>query len=329
MAVGTIAISIAAPCQALPDDNGTPPSVFALRVATDEGESYGTAVLIRRDVHRTGATLYLLTSSRLFRSRDSERPRPAKAVRLELDPAQSLDIKPDDVVFTGSGVVDVAVLHVTTADVEFLRPAPVVYAPPSVGAVFLVSSPDGDGAVQTIPQHVRFASTLLVIGDRALSGLTGCIGAPAISPDGVFGIVRECEPNRPPVISLLRIAQSFLERYVPRATTSALPTPQFSLVERPITSPLVFAGCSTTKIGEVDVPLQLAPHEFVTDATATLVNPREVRLTHITVLKLEDRTIRLQFTLGSFPAPPAPPTDCPQGQALITLHLRLAVTPSP
>jgi hypothetical protein len=246
-----------------------------------------------------------------------------------LDPAQSLDIKPDDVVFTGSGVVDVAVLHVTTADVEFLRPALVVYAPPSVGAVFLVSSPDGDGAVQTIAQHVRFASTLLVIGDRALSGLTGCIGAPAISPDGVFGIVRECEPNRPPVISLLRIAQSFLERYVPRATTSALPTPQFSLVERPITSPLVFAGCSTTKIGEVDVPLQLAPHEFVTDATATLVNPREVRLTGITVLKLEDRSVHLQFTLSSFPAPPAPPTDCPQGQALITLHLRLAVTPSP
>lgn len=63
------------------------------------------------------------------------------------------------------------------------------------------------------------------------------------------------------------------------------------------------------------------------DATAFFVNPHEVRITDITVLKLEDRSIRLQFTIGSRPTPPVPPTDCPKGQPLITLLLHLAVTP--
>jgi hypothetical protein len=121
------------------------------------------------------------------------------------------------------------------------------------------------------------------------------------------------------------MAQSFLERYVPRQTTQVLLARQFGLAERQITSPLLLVGCDFTNIREIDVPLQLGPREFVTDAT--LVNPREV--TDITVVKLEDRSVRLRFSLGSFPGPPASPTDCPQGQALVTLHLRLAVTPMP
>jgi hypothetical protein len=47
------------------------------------------------------------------------------------------------------------------------------------------------------------------------------------------------------------------------------------------------------------------------------------------VLKLEDRSVRLQFTLGGEPTPPAPANNCLRGQALITLRLRLAVTPNP
>jgi hypothetical protein len=70
----------------------------------------------------------------------------------------------------------------------------------------------------------------------------------------------------------------------------------------------------------------------VTDVTAAVINPAEVFLADVNVLSLADRLVRLRFTLGSDPAPPAPPpalpANCPQGQALITLHMRLAMVPT-
>jgi hypothetical protein len=317
------------PHQAFAGDEKTAPSVFPVRVVSDAGEVHGTAVLIRLEERANDATLYFLTSSRLFRAADGERQLPAKAVQLRLGEQRTLDVKREDVLVAGAGFVDVAILRAITATTKFFVAKPVIYDPPSVGAVFLVSSPGESGGIRSVAEHVRFESHLLVVGDRDASAVGGCLGAPAISPEGVFGIVRECEPNRSPVISLLAMAQSFIEQYVPRQTTSAAPTPQFSLVERQVAGPLVLVGCSATKTAELNVPLDLGPREFVTDASATLVNPREVRLTDITVLKLEDRSVRLRFTLGGMPASPAPSTDCPQGQALISLHVHLAVTPTP
>jgi hypothetical protein len=234
------------------------------------------------------------------------------------------------VLVAGGGLMDLAILRVTTTRAGLLLPKPVVYEPPSAGAVFLLSGVGETGVVKTVAEHVRFESTLLVVGDRDASGVSGCLGAPAISPEGVFGIVHECEPNRPPVITLVSMARPFLGRLLPHQhTTAGTPVPQFGLVERHVAGPPLLVGCNATKTGEVDVPFDLDPRELVTDATATVLNPHEVKLTDITVLKLEDRSVRLRFTLGGAPAPPGPPTDCPQGQALISLVLRLAVTPTP
>jgi hypothetical protein len=57
---------------------------------------------------------------------------------------------------------------------------------------------------------------LLLVGDRAAAELVTWIGAPAIAPGDVIGTVRECETGRPPVISLLSPARSFIERHLPR-----------------------------------------------------------------------------------------------------------------
>jgi hypothetical protein len=318
---------ILAPGRGLTNEAVPSASVVSLRIVTEAGETHGTAVLIGREDRSVDATLHFLTSARLFRGPDGERERPAKTVQLRVDAKRTVDVKREDVFLAGVGFVDLAVLRVTAVKDTTLRPTPVSYDPPIAGAVFIVSGMDDSGTVVSIAEHARFQSTLLLVGDRDASGVKNCVGAPALSPQGVFGVVRECEPNRPPVISLLSMAQPFLERHLPRQTTSTAARSQFDLVERQVTRTLPLIACNAT--GEVDVPVQLAHHELLTDATATLVNPHEVHLTDLTVLKLEDRSVRLRFTLGGEPTPPAPPTDCLRGQALVTLRLRLAVAPNP
>ena len=67
------------------------------------------------------------------------------------------------------------------------------------------------------------ARFLFAIGDRDLSALWGCVGAPAISQERVFGIVSQCSANRSPVISFLSMARGFIERNVPRPITDPRP----------------------------------------------------------------------------------------------------------
>jgi len=57
-----------------------------------------------------------------------------------------------------------------------------------------------------------------VVGDRDASGLAGCVGAPAVSDEGIYGVVGECDPNRAPVITLLSAAYSLITRQVPGLT---------------------------------------------------------------------------------------------------------------
>ena len=65
------------------------------------------------------------------------------------------------------------------------------------------------------------------------------------------------------------------------------------------------------------MPLELGPREWVVDAQAAFLNPHEVRLAEVTVLTLEDRSVRLRFTVGGWPSPAARPASCPRGQALV------------
>jgi hypothetical protein len=48
-----------------------------------------------------------------------------------------------------------------------------------------------------------------------VSELAGCLGAPALYDEHVFGIVTECEPGEPPVIALLAASRDFLARQIP------------------------------------------------------------------------------------------------------------------
>lgn len=200
-------------------DERTTPSVAAVRIESDAGETRGTAVLIHREDAQGGTTLYFLTSARLFRGPDGNYRRISKSVTLKLDATRSLAVKANDVFSEGSGFVDVAILRATTTDRSALRPTPVVYDPPPVGAEFVLSGLDETGSARTMVEHVRFESTLLVVGDRDATPLADCVGTPAVTAEGVFGIVRECSEHRSPVISLLAMASSFLERHIPRQST--------------------------------------------------------------------------------------------------------------
>ena len=60
--------------------------------------------------------------------------------------------------------------------------------------------------------HLEDRTQLLTIAAAAIAG------APAISEDGIYGVVSECEANRAPVITLLAVAHSFIARQVPGLT---------------------------------------------------------------------------------------------------------------
>ena len=302
-------------------------AVVQVRVTRDANETRGSAVVVHREDNTDAVVLYFLTSSRLFRNPDGEPVSPVSSVRL-LDGERSFNVSPDDVWIPGGNIAGVAILRVATERSNLVA-RPIVYNAPSPTDVFLVSGFDQAGANTSVAEHLRFESTLFAVGDRDVSGLLGCVGAPAMSQEGVFGIVSECQTNRSPVISLLSMSRSFIDKHIPRRTTTTASLPQFDLVDRQLTGPLVLVPCDTIKTGELDMPLELGPREWVVDAQAAFLNPHEVRLAEVTVLKLEDRSVRLRFTVGGGLVPAAPPASCPQGQALVSVHVNVAISHPP
>jgi hypothetical protein len=166
-------------------------------------------------------------------------------VELLVDETRTLDVKHEDLFMPVGSCVDVAVFRVTAAATTTLVPRPVVYDAPSAGTDFLVSGYDRNGHPATLAGRIRFRSTLLAIGDRDVSVLRGCVGAPAISQEGVFGIVSQCAANRSPVISLLSMARGFIERHVPPPTADARPTGQLDSCDDEI-AVLAYHGASIT-----------------------------------------------------------------------------------
>jgi len=319
---------LAAPATSQGADNPSEGSVLRLRVATGAGEVEGTCVLVHREDRGTDAVLYFLTSAHLLRGPEDESPSGTHAVRVRLDNAQTLDVRRDDQFVPAGAFVDVALFRVTTAATA-LVPRPLIYEAPSADEVFLISGYDQSGAPATVAERLRFQSTFRAVGDRDASALVGCVGAPAVSRHGVFGIVSECDAGRSPVIALLSMARSFIDRHVPPKLAYPPRTLEFQLTGREIRGPLLSVACEATKTGEVDVPIDLGRRELAIDASASFTNPRAIRLAEVTVVKLEDRLVRLRFTLGGLPRTPAAPTACPQGQALVSVHLNLAVTRTP
>jgi hypothetical protein len=209
------ALLLSAPGPLPAADDGIAHSLVAVRVVSGAGQADGTAVLVRRD-DRVGVTsLSFLTSAHLFRGLDDELDLSAATIQLRLDEGHAVDIKRQDVA-VGKGQVNVAVLHVAIAHAPALEPIAVVYDHLPVGASFSLAAVDESGRMRIAAEHVRFRSTLLVMGDRDASELVAWRGAPAIAPEGIIGFVRDCEQGRPAVISLLSPARAFIERHMPR-----------------------------------------------------------------------------------------------------------------
>jgi hypothetical protein len=299
-------------------------SVVRLRLVTDAGDVNGTGVVIYRETRGPDVVLSFLTSSRLFRGPDGEALPRAQPIRVWLDAERMLDVGREDVFIPAGPVIDAVVFRATTAATTLVA-RPISYETPTVGGVFLVAGHDRNGAPAMVAERIRFQSTLLAVGDRDASTLFGCLGAPAISQHGVFGLVTECSPGRAPVIALFSMARSFIERRLPQLTIQTSVAPQFVVIDRPVAGPLVLVGCDATKTGDLDVPFDLGSRELAIDATAAFVQPHEVRLAEVTVLKLQDRSLRLGFTLGGVRSPPGVPLTCPQGHALVSLRVNVAV----
>jgi hypothetical protein len=188
-------------------------SVVRVRIVRDAGETRGTAVLI----HGAGSgsvVLSFLTSARLFKTAEGERYPPERFIQLLLGGGGRLDVQPRDVLL-GGVLVDLAVLRAEAGHTT-LVPQSIAYEPPRAGAAFVIAGYDHTGHPAALDTRVRFESTRIAVGDRDVSGLAGCIGAPAMTAAGVFGIVSECERERCAIVSLLSMARSFIERSVQR-----------------------------------------------------------------------------------------------------------------
>jgi hypothetical protein len=310
---------------AVASDSAFGNAIVPIRVSTDAGDVRGTAVVVARQDRGGVVVLDLLTSADPFQTGVGGCE--VRPVWVQLADGGLIAVEPDDVRLPRGTVIDIALLRISVPAAR-VTPEPIDFRTPAIGEVFLVAGFDARGEPKSVAQHVRFESTLLIVGDRDLATLDGCVGAPAISPAGVLGIVRACAAGRAPTISLLAPAKAFIERELPPAAQAAA-APQFQVVDREVRGPLlpIVNGIPTT--AEVDVPFGLGLREAIVDATASVDVPRELRLADIRVLGLDDRSVRVRFTIGGGERLDSPAIPPQYGQALVTVHLRVAVLCTP
>jgi len=172
----------------------------------------GTCTLIRRNDGDAVVRLYLVTAGSLFRTADNVRL-PAETAITVGSGAEMLTLNQNDVVLSATPIVDIAVLRVVVGRTN-LAPTPIGFEAPSPPGEFVIRG-FAAGQPADRQQRTRFVSTVLVIGDRGLAGLDGCLGSPAIADGSTFGVVTSCEPGKTPIITLFRAAAAFLDRVVP------------------------------------------------------------------------------------------------------------------
>ena len=195
----------------------TPPQArpAQLQITYDSGILEGTCSLVDVDSQGDEVQLLFLTSQRLFKSSDGNTFMPAREVRVTLDDGRAVIVPREGVILPSGNMIDVALLRVPAPDGGF-TPAPLTWTPPATGGAFEIDVYDSGRQAASFAAQVRFSSTRSVVGDQDISGVAGCVGSPARGPEGIFGIVSECEPHRAPVITLLSGASSFLARHLPR-----------------------------------------------------------------------------------------------------------------
>jgi hypothetical protein len=180
-------------------------STIRLEISGEGQVTLATAVLVHREARDQDVVLYLLTSAQVQRRLGSHGP----IIRT----AGSKDLVMTGVVLSSETALDIAVLKLVTRE-SALVPAPVSLESPHPGDRFVVQLNDGEAPTSRL-LNVRMVSTRFVVGDQDLSGLPGCLGAPAFQDDAVFGVVAECLPGRPALIALLGGSESFLRKNVP------------------------------------------------------------------------------------------------------------------
>lgn len=185
-----------------------------LRVVYDSRVFDATCALVHSEPSGDGLALYFVTSARLFKTADGEPFRPASDVQITLENGTEVTVRREDVSLPIGNLVDIAVLR-AQVPITAVAAGSMTFDPPAPASAFVIAGYDGDGAPATIAGHIRFASTRLIVGDRDASPIAGCVGAPTLNRDGIFGIVSECDANRAVVITPLSVAYAFIVRHVP------------------------------------------------------------------------------------------------------------------
>jgi hypothetical protein len=322
--IATAATTPARSASVLRNDQAT------VRVRTvHEGRSVeGTAVLVAVERKGGDPILYFVSAARLFAQPDGD---PAiDIVRLLAADGQAVDVHADQVLRPVGNVSGVALIRVAWP-LAAMTPIPIDLEEPTVGGVFVIAGFGADGRSVNVPERVQYRATRLVTGDRAVADLYGPLGAAAISPQGVFGIVTESEPGRSPIIVLLSSMHAFLARHLPaspRLQTETRPPAHFELAEWQLTGPFLSVGCAAISAGVIELSHQLSRNEKPVDATASFVNATSLKLADLAVLGLDDRNIKLRFTMiGVPPQLFSSPEPCPEGQALVTVRVNVVVLP--
>jgi hypothetical protein len=301
---------------------------FRIQIVSSENTTEGTCFLIHTEPQHGEVVAYFLTAGRLFKPEALGEDRAQLLrIRVILDESNVIETSGANVVFAGDidRNLDLALVKATTSITNLMAP-PVSMESPRNDDVFVLRGYRGRDT-EILTERLRLRSDGRTAGDRAIADGDGFLGAPAMGQAGVFGIVTGFSAGIPVVTPLLS-ARGFLAGVLPGWTAAAASSPTFTLEQRRIDGPLVPINCDAAKSGDVDVPIPLADDETLVDATASFTNPYALRLGDITVLSLEDRVVKLRFTmLGLRPSPLAAP--CPAAQALITVAVNLVVLRHP
>ena len=317
--------ALAARAIAAPPGGGT---IVRVHVTSAARSIDGTGVLIHQARQQDETALYFLTSAHLFEDAGPYR------VRVKLNAWDTIDIGADGTFIPPSRPGppgEIAILRATTKAGAYagLVTVPIVFDAPATGDVFVVSGLDPADVAAAGAQHVLFSATTFLIGDRPITDLHDCAGAPALLPAGVFGLVSECGSGLPPVVSRLSAARAFIADHVPGWDATPTRTTQYEVIGREMPGPVLTVACDDVKTGAVQVPVQLAPRQALIDATAEFTNPKSLRLGDLTVENITDHAVKVRFTMVGVPPPLTkdPGAVCPQGQAVVTIKATVVQWP--
>jgi hypothetical protein len=300
-------------------------SALALTITRDGRATEASCVLLKRVDQPGRVTLYFATAARLFRRHDGAPLPPAQSIVVN-DGRAELDVIPTDVTWHPDSLSDLAVLRVVVPHSSF-EARSITFDIPSAGSVFLIAGRDASGRGVVHPQRVGYSPSGLVVGDRATTAVPRCLGAPAESEAGIFGIVSVCEPGTPPAVATFLPARGWLTRHVPGilAVPSVVPK-RFETSLQQFNAPLLVESCSAAGSYEVDVPMVLRSDEVAVDARASVFERDEWPIGDLTVAGIGSQFLKLRFVLTAAPRALLPET-CRHGQPLANVQLTVVKVP--